>query len=1031
MSAFLSANYTEYIGTKNAIKTTFPITHRGIPIFKRQFDASSSSVVSVASSSIFIPNHFFVSGEEIEYSYELDGINEPIGISTISIVGIGTTDKLPSKVFVNKINDSYISLSVSAEDSLKINPIIINFNSLGVGTSHYLRSKYPNKKVLVTIDNVIQTPIVSTSITTFIKNNISSLDSIIECDNVNEFAVSDILKIDNEIVRVESVGFAGTNNLFVKRGFMGSQVAIHSLGSTVSKLSGSFNIHEDEITFATPPFGSTPKTNPNDPSSIDFTGITTRSTFSGRVFIRSGVPNGTSETYSGNYIFDDISTNFTGITSSFALTVDGNSITNISEDNSILLLNNVIQFPSRNNIDRNYNLFDDGFDTYLNIENAKINQENYDINSTGLPVGGRIVSIGSSSGSGYQPLVVASGKANISSGSISSITIDSGGSGYRAGFQTVSVGIVTDNLKIVPIGYANVQSGIVTSVIIENSLSGLSTSNIPKVVFDYPVGYENIPLIYSSQSPVGIGTGAKVDIFVSNNGTVRNFVLKNNGYGYKVGDILTIPTEIQNSIIGIPTNTTQSFNEFLIYIEETYEDTFAGWSVGEFQILDSPQKYFNGTRTNFPIMVDGELKSIRTYTGSPIDIQSTLLVFYNDTLQDPGSNYYLTGGSIITFAEAPKADDKCEILFYRGTKDIDVVDVDILETIQIGDTLQIQSDEELLNQDIRLVKEIVAVDIIKTNNYQGSGISEDTNLLRPVKWCKMLEDSIIDGNVASKSRIINEPLIYPNTTIIQNVGIGTTALIYVENVKTFFDNKSENLDDKFKGKVEIISQVENKLEYLENVSYYGDFGRVTSLIPFFVGISSYPALAVTLSIDKDSALLNDQIVDDKLDFSSLNVGDYFTIKNSNVGYGLTTIDISGSIISTGSTFIDNVYQVYSLESIGETIFSSITVSGNVTYASPTILETGSSLIVDDGSELTIDGEEIRIITRVLDHNNINQDLSEATSSYYGDYSWGKLLAFRRPNPKSFNVETNDGSINLETSPVVRRSYPLKYSNYLL
>jgi hypothetical protein len=1027
MSAFLSGNYSEYIGTKNYVRDTFPITHNSLPIFKREFDASDSNIVSIGNSSIFIPSHFFMSGEELEYGYDLDSYHEPIGIANTTVPGIGLTNKLPSKVYVVKINDSSLHLSATAENSLKTNPIIFNFTSLGIGTGHYLKGKNPNKKVLITIDNVIQTPIVSTSATTFLSTNLSFYESIIDCDNARFFSVKDLLKIDDEIMRVESVGFGSLNKLLVKRSFMGTATTAHSAGSKVVKLSGSFSINEDKITFASSPFGDSPKSDPNNPSYVDVLGITTRSTFNGRVFIRSGVPDGAEEVYSSNYIFDDASNNFTGVTSSFTLKIDGENVVGILEDNPILLLNNVIQFPSRSNIDRNYRLEDDSVKTDLYIENPKINQENYDINSTGLPVGGRIVSVGSSFGFGYQPLRSAIGTAVVGIGStIVSIDVQEGGSGYRNNLQDVYVGIITTGTNVYPIGIASISNGSVSSVTItdEYYLQNPLEQN-SRVIFDNPVGYENIPLIYSNQSQPGIGTGAIIDIFVSNNGSVRNFELKNLGYGYKEGDILTIPTELQNSIIGIPTDTSLQFEEFQIYIDQVYSDSFSGWSVGEFEILDSPKKYFDGVRTTFPISANGIQKSIRTAKGSPIDIQSTLVVFLNDILQNPGSGYFFNGGSLIRFAEPPRSEDKCEILFYRGTKDIDVVDVDILETIQIGDFVDIESDDFNYDQNRRLVKDIISVDTLQTNNYPGPGVNSSTTYLRPIMWCKSTEDKIVDNITASKSRISYEPLIYPSTNIIQNVGVGTTALIYVENIKTIFDPSGENLDDKFKGKIDIISQTENKIERMQNAKYYGDFGKVTRVIPIFVETTK-PALALSLNIEKSS------ILEDSLETTSLSVGDYFTIKNSNVGFGLTSLTVSDQQISIGTTFIDNVYQVYSLDAVGEQIFGSITVNGIINYPSPTTMEDSSSLIVDDGSELTIDGESIRIITKVFNHNNLQSSLLQSTiGDYFGDYSWGKINAFKRPDPKSFEVYNNNGNIGINSSPVVRRTYPLKYSDYLL
>ena len=82
---------------------------------------------------------------------------------------------------------------------------------------------------------------------------------------------------------------------------------------------------------------------------------------------------------------------------------------------------------------------------------------------------------------------------------------------------------------------------------------------------------------------------------------------------------------------------------------------------------------------------DNNLISILSSKGSNINVQDTLLIFINDILQIPGGGYIFPGGSIITFTEPPKIGDTSKILFYRGSGSVDVVDVDILETVKIGD----------------------------------------------------------------------------------------------------------------------------------------------------------------------------------------------------------------------------------------------------------------------------------------------------------------------------------------------------------
>ena len=68
------------------------------------------------------------------------------------------------------------------------------------------------------------------------------------------------------------------------------------------------------------------------------------------------------------------------------------------------------------------------------ISQEQFTSEAYDPNSGSIPVRGMIVSVGSTNGLGYQPLVAAGGTAIISAaGTITSISIGNSGSGYRVG----------------------------------------------------------------------------------------------------------------------------------------------------------------------------------------------------------------------------------------------------------------------------------------------------------------------------------------------------------------------------------------------------------------------------------------------------------------------------------------------------------------------------------------------------------------------------------------------------------------------
>ena len=1035
MGALIDSGYGSYVGTFNEVKSSFELKHDGSSIFRKKIDSESSNVVGIGStvSILNLGRHFYVTGEKLEYVYDS---GSPIGIKTTVISGV-STDRLPSNIYAIKIDDTRIRVASTPENALKFTPEFLEITSLGIGTEHYINSKKENSKSLITIDNVIQSPVVSTGTTTVLLENINTSISKFSVYDETLFSSGDIIKINNEIMRVNSVGIGGTNKLMVKREFLGTKIGIHTIGDIVTKLYGNYNIVDNILYFSSAPYGNYPQENPNNPNEIDYLGITTSSSFSGRVFLRTADVDTTQETYTNNYTFDNISNQLIGISTNYELTVDGQSITNVSENNSSILVRSIFQTPRRTGpkpISGDYYLSEEGGSTKIYFTGNKSNNS-YDINASDIPLGGIIVSVGSTSGSGYQPLVSAGGTAVVSiAGTIQSISIGNSGSGYRTGIQTyINVGIITESSNVETIGIASVSDGNIISIDINNPGIGYTSANPPVITIDSPVGYTNIPLVYSQFSQSGIGTGAIIDLTISLSGKVESFEIKNNGYGYRVGDILTVGI---GGTVGIPTNVSTTFNEFQIYVDEVHQDDISAWTFGELELLDSFDPYFNGTRKKFFIRKNGLVRSIRSKKGSNLDVESSLLVFINNVLQVPGEGYTFNGGSVITFAEAPKGEDpsypgsgdKSKILFYRGTKEIDVIDKDILETIEEGDLVNINSDILSLDEDNRLVTSIISSDSINTNPYPGPGISEDETLLRPVSWCKSKVDKFIDGKQITKDRIYNEALINPITNIIQSVGIGSTAVIFVENVKSFFDNEKELAPLKIKSTIELISQDEPKSEQIENVVYEGDFGFITGITTTIVGIGS-TALIFSLSIPLDSVLNDNQVVNPPISVSGISSGDFFVIKNSNIGTGLTSLYNNGSILSIGSSFIDNVYQAYSAEFLPDLILSSTVIFGSVTYSSPAIIDDGITVLVENGGTMTIsDYVPLKVTTLVENYNDVDSILLSSQSNYFGEYSWGKITAEKRKNPKDFTFYPN-GILGINTSTVVRRLNPLKYLNY--
>lgn len=320
-------------GTQISTRKDFNLKHKDSPIFRKIVDGSSTDVIDLVKDTISIPNHFFVSGEKIDYS--TDGTR--IGIATTSVIGVGTTDLLPSTLYAVKIDDNLVKFAETPEKALSANPEVFDLESVGVGQSHVFSSNYKsNSKAIISIDNVIQNPVVSTARTTSLLSDIDAVNSfsLLTFESVEGFYAKDLIKVNNEFLIITDVGLGGTNKVYCRREQLGSISTSHSLGSTITRYEGNYNILNDSIYFVESPNG-------------DETDSELRSSFQGRIFLRS-TPVGSSNTaYYENQIFDDISDQFNGIDNIFSLKSDGQNVSGIVSTNSvsagILLINNVFQ----------------------------------------------------------------------------------------------------------------------------------------------------------------------------------------------------------------------------------------------------------------------------------------------------------------------------------------------------------------------------------------------------------------------------------------------------------------------------------------------------------------------------------------------------------------------------------------------------------------------------------------------------------------------------------------------------------------
>lgn len=956
-------------------KTDFELYHKTLPIFKRLFNGNNLNVVDLTNDTIEIHDHFFVTGEKINYYPDVENRTDrskSIGIAQTTITGIGLTDKLPEVSYVYKLNNSKIKLCATPQDALSLPPKPLDLNSVGQLSTHAIISTNQNTKALIEIDNVIQTPVVSTATTTILTAQVGDLDETIQVQSKQNLFAGELIQIDNEIMKIYSVN---NNSVEVIRPTLGTVATSHSQNSLITKLSGNYNIVDNTLYLVAPPYGYTPNVDENSTyDQQDYKDIQTRSTFHGRTFIRSGINNTTSETYSKNYVFDDISDQFNVTSNTFTLKQNKNDITNIFNDNSIILVNSILQVPTEN-----FNLNEVSNQTNLVFTQNPLSVVTSDPNTTGYPRGGILVAVGSSVGFGYAPLVSAGGTAIVSvGGTISSISIGNSGSGYRQTQNLIRVGVRTESSSTFFIGTAISSNGTIVGVSITNPGSGYTSSNPPNVIFDDPISYYNLPLVYASGYS-GLGTGASVDIVVGLGSSVIDFKINKFGYNYKNGDVLTIPTTGNLGIV-----TYSNYTPFRITVDRVYNDSFLGWHNGEIQKLDDISPLFDGFRKSFNISSGGNRFSILSRKGSNIEIDYTILIFIDNVLQIPGQSYNFKGGSVINFTQAPKSESKCTILFYRGTKNVDVVDVDILETVKVGDILNIEDDTDLFNENDRIVYDVITSSTVETNPYRGSGISNDPNMLRPTIWCKQKEDIIINGNYVSKSRERYNSTIYPFTYLIKNVGL-TTSIFYVDSVKCFFDNKKETTTSLKRSKINIISQSSSKVENLQDVVYEGDFGSIVGIGT--TQVSGSPGITFDLHIPYDSPLRNSLYITSPITISGIQTGYRFVVNSTNIGSGNTSYDVTNGVVGISTRFLDNVYEVISYQ----------TVSRSVIGAGTTNVK--------------------RVVVKTTSNVGIG-----STNVYSGDYTWGRIITPYRQQPKEFSYYPS----GISTSDIIRRQNYLNY-----
>jgi len=538
------------INSDSLNKNDFELTTEFTPIFAKKFDPSDTNVVS--NSGIFtIENHFFRTGEKLLYR---EGTT--FGGSATKMESASSTD-FPEEVFVHVLNKSQFKLMATKANAIA-GTSALTVHSRGTGNSHELEMELKNEKTLITVDNIIQSPIAYCPISYTLSNGINSNDTVFALSGITSIRENDVLRLDNkEYVKVINSGLGtlssgpitgtGTNKLVqVERGFLGTNAVSHTSSKAADIYRGSYNIEGNKIFFTEPPRGEA-NVERNE-SNLEVP----TSDFAGRVYFKSN--------YDDSKVYDDISHQFTGIGKTFTVTVGGANTSGIGTlgRSGLLFINGFFQAPSTpNNTNNNFDILETvasgGDPGITTVVFTGINEPiNDDINVNEVPRGGIVVSYGFTGGLGYAPLVGASVTAILGAGgSITSFGYEDLGSGYYGSVGVAVTDLIYDH-KFVSCGVNsitdNTGSEYTATDAIYNSLTGDLILTIPRHGLDLSntVGIDNGGIVFTC-SKDGHGSEHAYPRAISKTQLRRG----NSGVGDPISGILTAITAKTNNTITI------------------------------------------------------------------------------------------------------------------------------------------------------------------------------------------------------------------------------------------------------------------------------------------------------------------------------------------------------------------------------------------------------------------------------------------------------------------------------------------------
>ena len=529
------------VGGNRVNRREFILKVNSVPIYGKTFNPTDTTKVNLSSGKFTINNHFFRENEQLVYTPQSTFVG--VGSTPMQFKNGSIVDSLPTTVFAKTVTSNSFFISTTRAGTS------VTFMGVGEGNAHEFSMAKSNEKSLIAIDDLTQYPLIETDLEHSLENNVGGqvglTTNIINLSGISTISVNDILKIENEFVKITNVGFATTsgslvgtagtfNTIEVERASVGSIQTTHNDGVTVKRFKGNYNIVGSKIFFATAPLGNPSRE--KDESNLD---IPTAS-FNGRVYLRND--------YSTNQIFDDISDQFTGITTTFTLKVGGANTVGLgtSGGSGILFVNGIFQSPSTdNNPDKNFKILESGsgatgvtsvFFTGITSTDGSSFLSNTNINTNELPRGGIPISFGSTiTGLGYAPLVGAKVKAtkDATTGSITGI-VGVAYTGSALGIVTATYNNVTGVITFQTVNehrFTNSNEVAILDSLQFNPSITLSGNQFPVVsiastnVFGLNIGKRNTSHVY-------VGSG-NVSPYFSN-------LTFGSGYNGRVGIAVTV-----------------------------------------------------------------------------------------------------------------------------------------------------------------------------------------------------------------------------------------------------------------------------------------------------------------------------------------------------------------------------------------------------------------------------------------------------------------------------------------------------------